>query len=72
MGVYLCGDDIQQKDIHRAVSFDSIKTFENVKKGKDSIILLGIGCHKIKKKAEQLACLDAITKIDYYETKKGI
>lgn len=72
MGVYLCGtEQVQQKDIHRAVSFDTIKTFENIKKGKDSIVLLGTGCHKIKKKAEQLACLDAITKIDYYETKKG-
>ena len=71
MGVYLCGmDNIQQSDIHRAVSFDTLKTFENIKKGKNMIIFLGSGTHKIKKKAEQLACLDAITKIEYYETKK--
>jgi hypothetical protein len=41
-----------------------------MKKGKDQIVFLGSGCHKIKKKAEQLACLDAITKIEYYEAKK--
>ena len=71
MGVYLCGmENIQQTDIHRAVSFDTLKTFENIKKGKNMIIFLGSGTHKIKKKAEQLACLDAITKIEYYETKK--
>lgn len=73
MGVYLCGiENIQQKDIHKAVSIDTLKTFENIKKGKDAIVFLGSGTHKIKKKAEQLACLDAITKIEYYETKKGI
>jgi capsule polysaccharide export protein KpsC/LpsZ len=72
MGVYLCGtDNVQQKDIHKAVSIDTIKTFENIKKNKDQIIFLGSGCHKIKKKAEQLACLDAITKIEHYEAKKG-
>ena len=72
MGVYLCSmDNIQQKDIHRAVSFDTVKTFDNIKRSKDAIICLGVGCHKIKKKAEQLACLDAITKIEYYEGKKG-
>ncbi len=71
MGVYLCSmDNIQQKDIHKAVSFDTLKTFENIKKGKDLIVFLGGGTHKIKKKAEQLACLDAITKIEYYESNK--
>ncbi len=72
MGVYLCGtENVQQKDIHRAISIDVLKTFETIKKGKDQIVFLGSGCHKIKKKAEQLACLDAITKIEHYETKKG-
>jgi dsRNA-specific ribonuclease len=72
MGVYLCGtENVQQKDIHKAVPIDTLKTFENIKKDKDQIVFLGSGCHKIKKKAEQLACLDAITKIEYYETKKG-
>jgi hypothetical protein len=71
MGVYLCSTDhVQQSDIHRAISIDTIKTFDNIKKRKDQIIFLGSGCHKIKKKAEQLACLDAITKIEYYESKK--
>lgn len=73
MGVYLCiTSNIQPNDIHKAVSIDTLKTFENIKKGKDQIVFLGSGCHKIKKKAEQLACLDAITKIEHYETKKGI
>ncbi len=71
MGVYLCGTtQAQQSDIHKAVSIDTLKTFENIKKGKDQLVFLGSGCHKIKKKAEQLACLDAITKIEYYEAKK--
>jgi dsRNA-specific ribonuclease len=70
MGVYLCGANVQPSDIHKAVSIDTIKTFENIKKGKEPLVFLGSGCHKIKKKAEQLACLDAITKIEQYETKK--
>ena len=71
MGVYLCGtSQAQQSDIYKAVSIDTLKTFENIKKGKDQLVFLGSGCHKIKKKAEQLACLDAITKIEYYEAKK--
>lgn len=71
MGVYLCStSNVQQSDIHKAISIDTLKTFENIKKGKDLLVFLGSGCHKIKKKAEQLACLDAITKIEYYEAKK--
>jgi dsRNA-specific ribonuclease len=35
MGVYLCGtENIQQSDIHRAISFDTLKTFENIKKNR--------------------------------------
>ena len=58
MGVYLClGND-------PCVSFDLIKTLDAIKP--TSTIHFGTGVHKIKKKAEQLACLDALKKIEKY------
>ena len=50
--------------------FDKIKTFENIRKYTHNFIFIGEGTHKIKKKAEQLACLDALTKIEKYEGNK--
>jgi len=62
MGVYLfLGDN---NDIKQSISFDKIKTFENIKVNHN--IHFGTGVHKIKKKAEQLACLDALKKIEKY------
>ena len=58
MGVYLCLGNSP------SISFDSIKTLDNIKP--NSNIHFGTGVHKIKKKAEQLACLDALKKIEKY------
>ena len=58
MGVYLClGND-------NCVSFDLLKSLDNIKSSNN--IHFGTGVHKIKKKAEQLACLDALKKIEKY------
>jgi len=71
MGVYLClTDNIHTLDHTTAIDFDKIKTFENIRKYNHNFIFIGEGTHKIKKKAEQLACLDALTKIEKYEGNK--
>ena len=65
MGVYLClGKEIHEVKHSDAISFEEIKSFANIQsifEKKESIfVLLGIGSHKIKKKAEQIACDEAI------------
>ena len=71
MGVYLClSDNIHNLDHTNAVDFDKIKTFENIRKFNHTFIFIGEGTHKIKKKAEQMACLDALNKIEKYEGNK--
>jgi len=71
MGVYLClSDNIHTLDHTTAIDFDKIKTFENIRKYNHNFIFIGEGTHKIKKKAEQLACLDALNKIEKYEGNK--
>ena len=65
MGVYLClGKEIHEVKQEDAISFEIIKSFDNIQsifEEKESIfVLLGIGSHKIKKKAEQIACDSAI------------
>jgi dsRNA-specific ribonuclease len=65
MGVFLClSGNIHILDQSSAISFEKIKSFDNIRKYKHNFIFLGSGSHKIKKKAEQLACLDALNKID--------
>ena len=65
MGVYLClGKSIHNVNINDAILFDTFKTFENIHNyynlHKFIFILIGTGTHKIKKKAEQMACENAI------------
>lgn len=60
MGVYLYLGAPHQSP----VSFDLIKTLDHIKPNTN--IHFGTGVHKIKKKAEQLACLDALKKIEKY------
>ena len=67
VGVYLCiGDIIQNCDLDKAIT--SFKTYESiheyVRQNDVCIIKLGEGKHKIKKKAEQLACFMAINNIE--------
>jgi ribonuclease-3 len=58
MGVYLC------LGTSSTISFDLVKSLDNIKP--NSNIHFGTGVHKIKKKEEQLACLDALKKIEKY------
>ena len=68
MGVYLClGQQIYELDHNSAVPFHKYKTFTAIseefeKKGKN-FIFFGRGTHKIKKKAEQIACEIALKSI---------
>jgi hypothetical protein len=64
MGVYLCLEDIHGLNPEKAVPFEQIKTFENIKKNNHTFIFFASGTHKIKKKAEQLACFEALKQID--------
>jgi dsRNA-specific ribonuclease len=71
MGVYLCiGQPIYAVSVHNATHIDQVKTFKEiqemiVKYGK-VLIFLGEGQHKIKRKAEQIACDEALQKITSY------
>jgi dsRNA-specific ribonuclease len=65
MGVYLCvGQPIWKTSIPQAVPYSKFGSFESIKeylKTQSSILIfLGEGKHKIKKKAEQLACEQAL------------
>ena len=65
MGVFLClSDSIHILNPSDAVPFEKIKTFENIKKENHSFIFFSSGTHKIKKKAEQIACFEALKMID--------
>lgn len=65
MGVFLClTDNIYNLNPSQATNFDDIQSFENIRSGNHTFVFLGSGTHKIKKKAEQLACFEALYKID--------
>jgi dsRNA-specific ribonuclease len=72
MGVYLCiGQPIHQCSIHKASRFDELKTFQAVQEYIEShngkiFLYLGEGLHKIKRKAEQIACEEAIKQIELH------
>ena len=71
MGVFLClTDNIHVLNPSSAKPFEEIKTFDQIRVETCPFVFLGSGTHKIKKKAEQLACLDAITKIEKYESQR--
>jgi len=70
MGVYLCvGQHIYNMTPNNAIHIDDMKTFSavneymNANEGK-IFLFLGQGQHKIKRKAEQLACNEALGKLD--------
>ena len=65
MGVYLCiGTSIHNQQHQNARDFSEFGSFskiqEYLEENQSAFILLGEGTHKIKKKAEQLACERAI------------
>lgn len=67
MGVFLClGQPIHSVSLSQAISIDKFDSYQDIhqymsENGK-VFILLGSGVHKIKKKAEQMACESAIQK----------
>ena len=69
MGVYVClGQEIYETSHENAIPFKRFKKFENihefVEKFDKVLVFLGTGKHKIKKKAEQVACEMAIKSIE--------
>ena len=61
MGVYLClGKEIYQVDYKTAINYSSIKSFTKIHEilqNKGHVLVhFASGTHKIKKKAEQMAC----------------
>ena len=69
MGVYLClGTSIHHAEACKATSFVQFGSFENIQKeylGKDSLLVfLGSATHKIKKKAEQMACAQILDMLE--------
>jgi|TARA_B110000114_G_C15052025_1_gene381678 dsRNA-specific ribonuclease len=65
MGVFLSFNE--NEPIKEYIDFDSIGSFDKIKDTSYKTIHFGTGVHKIKKKAEQLACLEALKKIDKYK-----
>ena len=69
MGVYLClGKQIYDFKPEQAIQYTAFNSFQKIQdrfseKG-EVFVLLGKSIHKIKKKAEQTACLEAIHLID--------
>ena len=69
MGVYLClGKPIYDQDVSNALQINTLKTFEAIQKyildNGSIFIFLGSGTHKIKKKAEQIACEMALNELN--------
>jgi dsRNA-specific ribonuclease len=66
MGVYICiGDIIQNFNLDTSIKITSIQDISTlIEKNEKTLIKLGEGKHKIKKKAEQLACFMAINNIE--------
>ena len=71
MGVYLCiGQSIYNCNNEDAIHIDKLKTFnkiqEYIEQHSKLLLFLGDGQHKIKRKAEQLACDEALQKLTQY------
>ena len=74
MGLYISfGQNIHNADLNKAIMFKDLKSFKEIhnKLETDSKLLVFItkAEHKIKKKAEQLACENAIKIIEQYNNK---
>ena len=69
MGVYIClGQHIYEVDKDDATPFSEYGSFESIQDHYDKLgkvfVFMGEGTHKIKKKAEQIACEIALSKIE--------
>jgi dsRNA-specific ribonuclease len=65
MCVYIClGDKIYNMNMNQSVSIEKYKNFDEIRADFESkgklLIYMGNGQHKIKKKAEQLSCIEAL------------
>ena len=65
MGVYLClGQAIHETDTSQAISYDKFGSFEAITQAFHDegklLVFMGKGEHKIKRKAEQMACESAL------------
>ena len=71
MGVYLClGQTFHNSKHFQAIPIDRIQSFTDIHtmmaKENKAFIILGQGIHKIKKKAEQIACKEALDNINKF------
>ena len=69
MGVYLClGQEIYEVSPEEAAPFSEYGSMEIIQEMYDQtgkvFVMMGDGTHKIKKKAEQIACELALGKLD--------
>jgi len=69
MGVYICLNQVIHKTSpSQSIPFSKFGSFaaiqQEVEKGTPMLIFMGTGTHKIKKKAEQVACEEAIAQLD--------
>ena len=69
MGVFLCvGDQIHNMDTSNAIPYTEFGSFDTIQQyiaqNEKVLVFLGEGLHKIKKKAEQMACNSVINLID--------
>ena len=74
MGLYISfGRNIHNCDINQAIDFKNLKTFKEIHKLLETnpklLIFISKAEHKIKKKAEQSACENAIKLIEQYNNK---
>jgi dsRNA-specific ribonuclease len=71
MGVYLCiGQSIYNCNCNEAININELKTFssmhEYIQSNTKLLLFLGEGQHKIKRKAEQIACDEALQKLNRF------
>ena len=68
MGIFVCLNEVKihHVDINKAIHFKDIKSFEKIQDDNHDFIFFGKASHKIKKKAEQMACQHAIELIHSY------
>jgi hypothetical protein len=68
MGVYLClGQEFYEADYHNAYKFSDLKSFARIysilQNESKIVVFFAQGTHKIKKKAEQIACELALNEL---------
>jgi hypothetical protein len=76
MGVFLCvGQQVHNLKPIEAIHIDNLKTFQSIQEyiqqNEKVFVYLGEGLHKIKRKAEQIACNEALQKINNYSSQNS-